>query len=144
LDFFKNYEEDDLITKIFFLYFAFMHGALGFFLATNDLSIYKSKALDQMGNIVPMSVWGYILILASFCFVLSALQEGKPKYAYMIVSGLLGSVVFGLLAMASLELSENQTNTVNYLIVSSLDLLIAIMGGVAIWIRRISKTQKAS
>lgn len=141
---FKSYGVDDLVSKTFFLYFAFIHGALGFFLVTNDLSIYNSKVLSQMGHILPMPLWGFILLLSSSCFILSALQEGTPKFISMLISGLLGNVVFGLLAMASLELSQNQTNTVNYLVISSLDLLVAIMGGVILWIRRTSKTQKAS
>lgn len=136
LKFIRNYDEDDVIAKILFLYFAFMHGVMGYFIISNDLTNYKSKVFNSMGAIIPMSIWGYVLILSAIFFVLVALQEAKPKYMFMILAGLAGCLVFSLLTMASLELSKNQTNTINYAVVGSIDLLIAIIGGIAIWRRK--------
>lgn len=133
---FKNYDEDDIMSKILFLYFSFMHGAIGVFLVFNDLSQYKSKVFDSMSHYVPMSFWGIMFLISAVSFIIVTIQEGRPKYIFMIVAGLFGSIIFGLLAMASLELSPQQTNTVNYAIVSSIDLIIFIVGGVALWIRR--------
>jgi hypothetical protein len=133
---FKNYDEDDIISKILFLYFSFIHGAIGIFLVFNDLSEYKSKVFDAMSYYVPMSFWGIMFLISSFSFIIVAIQEGRPKYIFMTMAGLFGSITFGLLAMASLELSPQQTNTVNYAIISSIDLIIFIVGGAALWIRR--------
>lgn len=129
----KNYDEDDLMSKILFLYFSFVHGAIGIFFMFEDTSKYNSKVLKAMDSMLPMKIWGVIMLVSTLCFVLSVLQEGKPKYAYMIIAGVSGSAVFGLLMMANLELASQQTNTINYAIVSSIDTIIALVGGVALW-----------
>lgn len=133
LNIIKNYSEDDLMSKILFLYFAFIHGAIGVFFLFEDVSKFKSKVIDGMISILPMQAWGIIMLLAAICFVLSLLQEGKPKHIYMVIAGVTGSAVFGLLMMANLELVASSSNTANYAIVSSIDIIIALVGGVALW-----------
>jgi len=134
--YFNNYSEDNVVAKILYIYFAFAHGAFGFFLVTEDLSRFNSKVIDAMGNIIPISIWGLILIAAGLGFLLAAIQENNIKSISMIVAGLIGAVIYGLMTMASIELSVNQTNTVNYVFISSVDLLIAMLGGVTLWKRR--------
>ena len=131
-----NYDEDDLIAKVFMLYFAFQHGAIGVVLLTQDLSSYNSKTVLGMSEMLPMSSWGLILIFSAANFINATIQVSKLAYLAMVIAGVSGVIVFGLLSMASLELSINQTNTVNYMIISSIDVVLAIIGGVALWLRR--------
>lgn len=134
--YFDNYDEDNVVSKILYIYFAFAHGSLGLFLIMSDLARFNSKVLSAMGEVMPMRAWGLIFLLAAIAFVLIAIQEGSSKSISMVVAGFVGSVTFGLMAMASLELSVNQTNTMNYIFISSVDLLIATLGGVTLWKRR--------
>lgn len=132
----KNYDEDDIISKIFFLYFSFMHGAVGLFLFLKDISQFQSKVFEGMSSIMPMKMWGLIFLLSALWFFITAFQEGRPKFTYMTLAGLFGAIVFGIFAMASLELATDQTTTINYVIISSIDLIVALVGGVALWNRR--------
>lgn len=136
MKFLVNYSEDDVLAKVLLVYFAFQHSAIGLFLLFGDMSQIKSKTLNEMATILPMDAWGLILIFAACNFILAAVQVSKLSFLAMIVAGITGAVVFSLLSMASLELSTNQTNTINYMIVASIDILIAIVGGVALWLRR--------
>lgn len=132
----RNYNEDDLLAKTLLLYFAFQHGSIGLFLVFEDLTILKSKTIAGMSSILPMEAWGIILLVSSASFLLSVLQENKLEYWFMLLAGTTGVITFSLLSMASMELSTNQTNTVNYMIIASIDIIVAIIGGVALWRRR--------
>lgn len=132
----RNYNEDDVLSKILLIYFAFQHGAIGVFFTFSTLTALQSKALAEMTRFLPMDVWGVILIMSALCFLFSALQETKSQYWLMIIAGITGMIVFSTLSMAVMQLSINQTNTINYLIISGIDIIIAILGGVALWIRR--------
>lgn len=132
----QNYNEDDLLSKILLLYFAFQHGAVGFFFLFSNPTNMQSEYLDGLREIFPMDVWGIVLIVSSLSFVFTILQENKLEYWFMMLAGSTGGLTFSLLAMASLELSIYQTNTINYIIIASIDIIIAIVGGVAVWLRR--------
>jgi hypothetical protein len=134
----KNYDENDLLSKVLLMYFAFQHGSIGLFLVLEsvDTLTAKSRTLKAMSQILPMDIWGIILLIAAVSFIVAVLQEGKTEYYFMILSGLAGGVTFGFLSMASMELSVNQTNTVNYMIIASIDFIVAVVGGVALWRRR--------
>lgn len=134
----KNYNEDDLLSKVLLLYFAFQHGSIGLFLVLESVVTLreKSKTLDAMAWILPMDIWGIILLVSAGAFLFSVLQAGKAEYWLMIIAGISGGVTFGFLSMASMELSVNQTNTVNYMIIASIDMIVAIVGGVALWRRK--------
>lgn len=129
----KNHDEDDLMSKILFLYFAFVHGGLGTFFMIKDMTIFNSKAVIAMSNIIPIKVWGFVFLVTALCYVLAAIHDGKPKFIYMTIGGLLGSMVFGLLSMAMFELSAPQLDTTRYGIISSIDLIISMVGGIALW-----------
>lgn len=134
--FLKIYNEDDVLAKTLLLYFAFQHGAIGTFLLFSDLNTINSRAFNGMAKILPMDAWGIILIVSGVAFVITVLQEHKLQYWFMLLAGITGTSTFGLLAMASIELSVNQTNTINYIIIASIDIIIAILGGVGLWLRR--------
>lgn len=136
--FLKNYNEDDVLSKTLLLYFAFQHGAIGVFLVFSDINALNSNAFKGMSKILPMDVWGIILLTSAVAFVITVLQEHKIEYWFMLLAGATGMVTFGLLSMASIELSVNQTNTINYIIIASIDLIVAILGGVGLWLRRTS------
>jgi hypothetical protein len=134
---FKNYNEDDIMSKVLLLYFGFQHGAIGAFFIFSDELITQMKAFQGMSNILPMDVWGIVLMVSAVAFIATTLQENKSQYWFMILAGLTGMVTFSLLAMANIELSSSQTNTINYIIIASIDIIIAILGGVALWLRRV-------
>lgn len=129
----KRYDEDDFLAMMLFLYFAFVHGVVGMFLTFKDISKYKSKVFDAMTSLMPMNLWGIMFCVVAILFILTALQEGKSKNLMMLVGGVMGSLLFGLTAMANTELASNPTNTLNYAIISSFDLIFAFVGGVALW-----------
>jgi len=131
--YFDNYSEDNVVSKILYIYFAFSHGVFGLFLVVEDLSRFNSKVINAMDSVMPISIWGVMLILSALSFMLVAIQEGKIKGMSMIFAGFVGAMIYGLLAMASMELSVNQTNTLNYIFISSVDLLIATLGGITLW-----------
>lgn len=131
--FFKNYNEDDVLSKTLMLYFAFQHGAIGMFFLFTELTVVQSSALRGLAMIMPIGAWGVILMVSCFSFVFSVLQVGRVEYIFMIIAGITGMVTFSLLAMASIELSISQTNTLNYIVIASIDMLVAILGGVALW-----------
>lgn len=134
----KNYNEDDLLSKVLLLYFAFQHGSIGIFLVLESVDelTARSSTLQAMSKILPMDIWGIILLVASVSFVVSVLQVGRSEYSSMVLAGATGGITFAFLSMASMELSVNQTNTVNYMIIASIDIIVAIVGGVALWRRK--------
>lgn len=132
----RNYDENDVLAKVLFLYFAFQHFAIGMFFISIDNPEEYSIYFKGMIDIMPMDMWGLVLVLSTVAFVLATLQEGKMEYIFMLIAGSTGMVTFALLAMASIELSQNETNTVNYILIASIDLIVAILGGVALWFRR--------
>lgn len=132
----RNYDENDVLTKVLFLYFAFQHGVFGVsFIRYNDNDMY-STYFKGLIDIMPLTMWGLVLVLSTVSFIIAAVQEGKLEYIFMLTAGLSGMITFALLAMASIELSMQQTNTVNYIVIASIDLIVAILGGVALWLRR--------
>ena len=135
---FKNYNEDDVMSKILLLYFAFQHGAVGVFFIFGDKQILQMKAFKGMSRLLPMDAWGILLLVSALCFTLSILQENSLQHYFMVAAGTSGMITFSLLAMASIELSTNQTTSLNYIIIASIDILIAILGGVAIWLRKVT------
>lgn len=132
----RNYNEDDILSKTLLLYFAFQHGAVGIFFMFAKIDSKMSNALKGMDELLPMDAWGIILLVSSVAFVVTVLQEHKLEYWFMLLAGTTGMVTFALLSMASIELSVNQTNTINYIIIASIDLIVAILGGVGLWLRR--------
>lgn len=134
--FLKNYNEDDVLAKSLLLYFAFQHGAIGVFFVFSDISSIGSNAFDGMARILPMDAWGIILLVSSAAFIVTTFQEKSIEFWFMLVAGVTGMVTFSLLAMANIELSVNQTNTINYIIIASIDLIVAMLGGIGIWVRR--------
>lgn len=134
--FIRNYNEDDVLSKTLLLYFAFQHGAIGVFFVFTKMTYLQSSALKGMANIMPMDAWGILLLISAVAFVVTVLQEHKLEYWFMLLAGITGMVTFALLSMASIELSVNQTNTINYIIIASIDLIVAILGGVGLWLRR--------
>lgn len=134
----RNYNEDDAMSKILLLYFAFQHAAIGIFFMFSTEQLLAYNSFKGMNELLPMDAWGIILLMSAVCFLLSTLFENKVQYYFMMVAGATGMVTFGLLAMASIELSTNQTNTINYIIIASIDIIIAIIGGIAVWLRKTS------
>lgn len=134
----RNYDENDVLSKVLFLYFAFQHGSVGAFFISHDDPQNYSPYFKGMIDIMPMGAWGMLLIVSTASFIFAALQEGRPESMFMLLAGVSGMVTFALLAMASIELSENQTNTVNYIIIASIDFIVAVLGGVALWRRKTS------
>lgn len=132
----RNYDENDVLSKTLMLYFAFQHGAIGAFFMLNDNPEEYSHYFKGMIAIMPLTYWGLLLILSTASFIFATVQEGKLEYIFMLIAGLSGMITFALLAMASIELSIHQTNTVNYIVIASIDLIVAILGGVALWLRR--------
>lgn len=132
----RNYGEDDVLATILLLYFAFQHGAVGIVLLLMDDEILAIPAFEGMARILPINIWGVIMLISAVLFVLSAIQENKSKYWFMMLSGLAGTIPFSLLAMANIEMAVGHTNTVNYIIIASIDAIVAIIGGVALWLRR--------
>lgn len=125
------------MSAILFLYFSFIHGAIGVFLTFDNPLQYGSKIFIGMNNLLPMRVWGILLLISSIMFILASFQEGRKQYTCMVISGFIGAIVFILMTMASLELvAGEQTNTVNYAIISSIDLVIAMVGGISLWIQK--------
>lgn len=131
--FLKNYNEDDVLAKSLLLYFAFQHGAIGIFFVFNNLS---GNVFKGMAKILPMEVWGIILLVSAVAFLVTTFQEKHIEFWFMLVAGVTGMVTFSLLSMANMELSVNQTNTINYIIIASIDLIVAILGGIGLWVRR--------
>lgn len=134
--FLNNYNEDDVMSKILLLYFGFQHGAVGLYFIFSSEQLLKMNAFEGMNGLMPMDAWGILLMISAISFVCTTIQETRLQYYFMILSGITGMFTFSLLAMASIELSVNQTNSVNYIIIASIDLIISILGGVALWLRR--------
>lgn len=134
--FLHNYNEDDVLSKVLLLYFAFQHGAVGIFFVFGDVTTLGSNAFKGMANLLPMDAWGILLLVSAIAFIITVLQERKLEYWFMLLAGITGMVTFSLLAMANMELSVNQTNTINYIIIASIDMIVAILGGIALWLRR--------
>lgn len=132
----RKYDEDNLLSMVLFLYFSFLHGALGIYLITLDISQYNYKIFNIMTSLMSMDLWGMLFCTASVFFIITALQENKPKYISMVAGGVIGSLLFGLTAIANTELPSNLANTLNYAIISSLDLVFAFVGGMTLWKQR--------
>ena len=132
----KNYNEDDAMSKILMLYFAFQHGVIGTLFIFIDLDKGNSEILKALSTLMPLDAWGVVLLFSSISFVCSVLLENKAEFYFMIIAGTTGMMSFGILAMANIELGTGQTNTINYIIIASIDFIIATIGGVAVWLRK--------
>lgn len=115
---------------------AFLHGGIGLFLVFGIGGVNDAPSYEGLSRILPMDAWGILLLISATAFLATVIQEDKLEYWSMILAGTIGVVTFGLLAMASLELAVNQANTINHIVVASIDMIVAILGGVALWLRR--------
>jgi uncharacterized membrane protein HdeD (DUF308 family) len=86
-----------------------------------------------MSSLISLNYWGIIFVIVGALYFFAAFHETKCKYRLMLFAGTLGAIIFGLYAMASVEVSGNLMIAARYAIVASFNAIIAAIGGVALW-----------
>lgn len=132
---FKNYQEDDVLAKVLFIYLAVQHSIMGAFLVFDTESMMIYPSVQGVARLLPVDLWGSFLLASAVLFIATIIQENKLSFIFMITAGLLGMVTFGLLAMAGIELSSYRVTTIHFIVVASVDCIVTILGGVALWLR---------
>lgn len=129
----KNYCEDDFMSRLMFVYLAFIHASVGYLFIFGDVSEVNHNAFSAMSELLSNQTWGLILLAAAVSYLTVAIQENKTKHLGMLLGGFLGAIVFGFLTMAMIELDTPQFNTARYGVLASLNLIISVVGGLSLW-----------
>jgi hypothetical protein len=132
----RKYDDNDLLAKMFLLFFALLHGITGVYLVVVDGVELQAATYYGMASLFSLDVWGCVFIAVGVLFVATSFQEGHVKHWLAIFAGTLGTVIFGLYAMASAELAVNSLISSRYALIASFNAIIAVIGGRAIWIRK--------
>lgn len=131
-----NYGANDFLVRMFFLFHALLHGTTGLYLLLMEDVKYESPTYRMMSSLIPLELWGSFFLIASILYVVASFQEGRSKYWYMLIAGLIGTITFGLYAMASAELTSNIMISTRYSIIASFNAVIALVGVLSLWTRK--------
>lgn len=129
----KNLDENDIQAKMLLLFFALYISVTGLYIVLKDDVKYESTTYTAMSTLGSLNTWGIVFIIVGISYFFMAFHEGKVKYLLMIVTGFMGAVIFGLYAMASVEVTSVIVVGARYAIVASFNLMIAVLGGFQLW-----------
>jgi hypothetical protein len=129
----KNLDENDILAKMFLLFMALYINVTGLYIVLTDDVKRESTTYKAMSTLVSLNTWGIVFLVVGFLYFFMAFHEGKVKYLLMIVTGSVGAVIFGLYAMASIEVTSVIVVGARYAIVASFNLIIAVLGGYQLW-----------
>jgi hypothetical protein len=129
----KNLDENDILAKMFLLFMALYITVTGLYIVLTDDVKRESTTYTAMSTVASLNTWGIIFLIVGFLYFFMAFHEGKVKYLLMIVAGSTGAVIFGLYAMASIEMTAVIVVGARYAIISSFSLIIAVLGGISLW-----------
>lgn len=132
----RKYDDNDLLAKMFLLFYALLHGVTGGYLLVVDGVKFQSATYYGMASLFSLDVWGCVFIAVGVLFIAATFHEGHYKHWLSLLAGTLGGVIFGLYAMASAELAVNVMVPARYAIIASFNVLIALVGGHEIWKRK--------
>lgn len=133
---FRKYDDNDLLAKMFLLFNALLHGVTGAYLLLVEGVEFQSETYYAMASLASLDAWGCVFIAVGVLFIATTFQEGNVKHWLSLFAGILGGIIFGLYAMAAAELAVNSMVPARYALIASFNVIIAVIGGRAIWIRR--------
>ena len=129
----KNLDENDILAKMFLLFMAMFHTATGLYIVLTEDIKRESTTYTAMSTLVSLNAWGIVFLIVGVLYFFMAFHEGLIKYLLMVITGLIGAVIFGLYAMASIEVTTVIVVGGRYAIVASFNLIIAVLGGFQLW-----------
>jgi hypothetical protein len=129
----KNLDENDVLAKMFLLFMALYINVTGLYIVLTDDIKRESTTYTAMSTLASLNTWGIVFLIVGFLYFFMAFHEGRVKHLLMIVTGTIGAIIFGLYAMASIEVSGNLMVGARYAIVASFNLFIAVLGGNQLW-----------
>lgn len=130
---FKKYDNNDFLAKMFLLFNALFIGVTGFYLILADNVEVQSSTYRLMSGLLSLDAWGVVMLTSGALYTMAAFQEGRLKYKSMLIAGLVGGVMFALYTMASMEASINIMVPMRYAVIATFNLIIAGVGGIALW-----------
>jgi len=129
----KNLDENDVLAKMFLLFMALFHTVTGLYIVLTDNVKYESPTYLTMSSLISLNYWGIIFVIVGGFYFFAAFHEGKIKHQLMVVAGILGGIIFGLYAMASVEVTTNVMVAARYAIVGIFNAIISVIGGYSLW-----------
>lgn len=132
----RNHTENDFLAKAFLIFNAMYLGITGGYIISLDVITHTTPTYDLMAGLLSLDTYGVIMLVVSALYLYGTIQEGLPRGYALLIGGVLGALLFGLYAMAAFEGSANALLPLRYAVFASFNLIIAGVGGFAIWIRR--------
>jgi hypothetical protein len=111
-------------------------GITGGYILTLDGITYSTPTYDLMAGLLSLDTYGVIMLVVSALYLYGTVQEGLARGYALLIGGTIGALLIGLYAMAAFEGSDNALLPLRYAVFAGFNLIIAGVGGFAIWIRR--------
>lgn len=132
----RNQTENDLLAKAFLIFNAMYLAITGGYILTLDGITYSKPTYDLMAGLLSLDTYGVLLLVASALLIYGTIQDGIARGYSLLIGGLIGGVLMVLYAMASFEGMPSVLLPLRYALIAGFNLLVAGVGGVAVWIRR--------
>ena len=132
----RNYNEQDIIARVSLICNALYLVITGGYLLTLEGSAYSTPTYELMSGVLSLGAFGVMFIVAGLLIVHAAIQEGTRRSRSLLIGGLLGGLLLGLYTMASAEGSLNDMLPLRYAVVTGFNVIIAIVGGIGLWINK--------
>lgn len=132
----RNQTENDFLAKVMLIFNAMYLGITGGYILTLDNIAYSTPTYDLMAGLLSLDTYGVVLLVASALFIYGAIQEDTTRGYALLIGGILGATLLGLYAMASFEGMSSVLLPLRYAVIAGFNLILAGVGGVAVWIRR--------
>src|SRR5699024_1993997 len=97
---FRHYNEMKFLANMYILTIALFNLMTGIFFITADPRI-DSPTYAKMQELMPLSVYGLIMMVSSILLFSCIFQQGKIRNIFMVLGGLSGAISIGLYASAS-------------------------------------------
>lgn len=129
-------EENDFLARLLFAFNAMLIGFTGgYFVVVGDIS-YSTPTYNSMSELLPLWAYGLVLVGVSALHIRAAVCEGDKRYWSMTIAGSVGGILFALYATASFEGTHVILLPMRYAVISGINLIIAGVGGYALWSRK--------
>lgn len=132
----RNHTENDFLAKAFLIFNAMYLGITGGYIISLDTVAYSTPTYELMAGLLSLDTYGVIMLVVSALYIYGTIQEDTTRGYALLIGGVVGALLIGLYAMASFEGSTNALLPLRYAVFAGFNLIIAGVGGFAIWIRR--------
>lgn len=138
----KSFGFEDRIATVSLLALGTFVSVRGlFWVVKQDNILVQSNFYEALHDVMPIWVWGIILIVFGLCIVLSSASYGHKKQndyylMFLIIGGTGSAIIHFLMASAALYNATNWLTTAQFIILTGWLGFIGFLAGVELYARR--------